>query len=71
MNSIRIAAIAVAAFALGLLVMGIAATPAPSTAPDITIMACSAWADTQYPVIPDYTFTGACLNDDGTYSVAN
>ena len=41
---------------------------ATTPAPDVTVMPCSAWADTQYPVIPANTFTDACLNDDGTFS---
>jgi hypothetical protein len=36
---------------------------------DITVLPCSAWADNQNPVIPPYTFTGACALPDGTLSV--
>ncbi len=36
---------------------------------DITVMPCSAWADTQDPVIPPHTFAGACSTEDGTLSI--
>jgi hypothetical protein len=35
---------------------------------DITVMSCSAWADTSNPVIPPHTFSGACSLPDGTLS---
>lgn len=35
---------------------------------DVTVMPCSAWADTATPTIPPFTFTGACALPDGTLS---
>lgn len=46
------------------------ASPAPTTTPDITVLPCSAWAHTEYPTIPPYTFTGACSLPDGTLSLS-
>lgn len=35
---------------------------------DITVMPCSAWANTQNPKVPAFTFTGACELPDGHLS---
>ena len=43
----------------------------PTPAPDITVMPCSAWTNTQNPVIPANTFTGACLAEDGSFIPAS
>lgn len=41
------------------------AEPQHATA-DITVMPCSAWDNGAQPVIPSNTFTGACVNADGS-----
>lgn len=40
-----------------------------SDSADITVLPCSAWADTSKPDIPPHTFAGACAAEDGTLSV--
>jgi hypothetical protein len=36
---------------------------------DITVLPCSAWANSATPDIPPFTFTGACAMPDGSLSV--
>lgn len=53
----------------------VAPTPTPAATKPVewTIMACEAWADTQYPVLPAHTYTDRCTAPDGTimYAPAN
>lgn len=42
-----------------------------SDSPDWTYLPCSAWTDTQYPDIPEFTYTDRCISDNGTIEYAH
>lgn len=39
---------------------------AAHTAPDWTVEPCSAWANTEFPKLPAYTYTDRCVAPDGS-----